>query len=130
MLPTAAAWLASSEWQQQLEQLLVVRQPGEEDLAEVSARTVGMRGGAQRKTSLLCHAMHENPSLASRRVQLFASLTVRWDEAGVSVVGNGGLEAEEFGANLTMLIRGMDKVRGQAPCLLSMSCCALPALPC
>lgn len=30
-----AAWLASADWQQQLEQLLTVRQPSEEDLIKV-----------------------------------------------------------------------------------------------
>ncbi len=33
----AAAWLASGDWMQQLEALLAVRQPSEEDLTEVRA---------------------------------------------------------------------------------------------
>jgi hypothetical protein len=31
-----AGWLESGDWQQQLEQLLTVRQPSEDDLAEAS----------------------------------------------------------------------------------------------
>ena len=33
--PAAAAWLVSGDWAQQLEAMLAVRQPTEEDLAEV-----------------------------------------------------------------------------------------------
>lgn len=36
----AAAWLASGCWQEQLEELLAVRQPSEDDLAEVGGHTL------------------------------------------------------------------------------------------
>lgn len=38
-----AAWLASSDWMQQLEALLAVRQPSEEDLGEVGGRARGLK---------------------------------------------------------------------------------------
>lgn len=123
----AAAWLASGDWAQQLEALLTVRQPSEEDLAEVrqapfwvssvvrlcrKACTPCGLPRACRDPSFCPTASHPAPP-AYPAVQLLCNLKVSWGPNG-TVVRSSRAEQSAFAADLNRLTDGLEQVGGDA----------------
>ena len=133
----AAAWLASGDWMQQLEELLAVRQPSEEDLAEVGHEVMN-RGWLHAPRHHITRGWVRSPwataaedagcmavavHLASCRrktvtqplhpcppaLQLLCNLKVAWGQDG-NVVRSGREEQCAFAADLNKLTDGLEQV--------------------